>query len=102
MAWSRVMCGHAGLREGQLLFRFGDTDGWEHIAEPLGSVSYGQAWQCRRKSILIAQHPRKAAEISFSYPLWDAPADTATLSPGTACQHIHEEAPYSATPESVL
>ena len=98
-----MVCGRAGLREGQLLFRFGETDGWERVAEPLGSVSYGQAWQCRRKSILIGYKPYKAAEISFSYPLWDAPADTATAIPGTACQHIiFEKAFPSAMPVSIF
>ncbi|KAK9836596.1 hypothetical protein WJX74_004014 [Apatococcus lobatus] len=72
-----------GLKEGQLLFRFGDTEGWEGVAEPLGSVSYGQAWQCRRKSAIIADHPDKAADISFSFPLWHA-SDAAVPSPEAA------------------
>ena len=73
---------HAGLREDELLFRFGDTEGWEEVAEPLGSVSFTQAWQCRRKSGILADHPDKAADISFAFPLWGP--DAATLSAGRA------------------
>ncbi|KAK9857181.1 hypothetical protein WJX84_008893, partial [Apatococcus fuscideae] len=64
-----------GLKEGELLFRFGDLEGWELTAEPLGVISFGQACQVWRKNDLVAKQPSKAADVPFSFQLWDEEPD---------------------------
>ena len=67
-----TMCASTGMEGGEsLLFRFGETEGWTEVAQPLGTISLGQAYQCRRKSDLIRRHPAKAEAVDFSFPLWD-------------------------------
>ena len=63
------------MKEGELLFRFGDLEGWELTAEPLGVISFGQACQVWRKNDLVAKQPSKAADVPFSFQLWDEEPD---------------------------
>ncbi len=82
----------AGLDDADLLFRFGDTTGWEHVSETLGVISLGQAYQCHRKSNIIYRYPRKAGSVNFSYPLWEDPDDefrVVNMSGGTSCSLLH-------------